>query len=212
MCIEKTNSFPKSQKAECNHFYSRNTLYKRRREKVEKGMGRQYIFFKCDQNSSGVAILFRKNINFEICDKKSGSDGRLLILKNKIDEKRFVLCNVYVPTQDHKGDQINFLIDVKNSLSTYQKENILLGGDFNQHLNPKLDKIDSMSNKNDNIEYRKEMLSLLDSMNLSDRFRYTWHARGKSSHLDYWFISENLINDLYLLTRFSLVCIQTIAQ
>ncbi len=23
-----------------------------------------------------------------------------------------------------------------------------------------------------------------------------WHARGKSFHLDYWFISENLLNDL----------------
>ncbi len=61
-----------------------------------------------------------------------------------------------------------------------------------------------MSNKNDNIVYRKEVLSLLDYMNLTDCFRnlypnlwrYTWHARGKSSCLDYWFISENLLNDL----------------
>ncbi len=143
--------------------------------------------------SSGVAILFPKNINYQICDKKSYSNSRLLILKTKIDENRYVLCNVYALTQDHKRDQINFLIDVKNSLSTYENENILLGGDLNLHLNPKLDKIDSMSNKNDNIVYRKEMLSLLDSMNLSDCFRnlypnlrrYTWHARGKSSHLDY---------------------------
>ncbi len=64
-----------------------------------------------------------------------------------------VLCNVYAPTQNHKCDQINFLIDVKNSLSTYQNENILLGCNFDLHLNSKLDKIDSMSNKNDNIEY-----------------------------------------------------------
>ncbi len=100
-------------------------------------------------------------------------------LKLKIDENLYVLCNVYTPTQDHKHDQINFLIDVKNSLSTYE-------------------------NENDNIEYRKEMLYLLDSMNLSDCFRnlypnlrrYTCHARGKSSRLDYWFISENLLNDL----------------
>ncbi len=128
-------------------------------------------FSNWTSKSSGVAILFPKNINFEICNKKSDSDGRLLILQTKIDENLYVLCNVYIPTQDHKHDQINFLIDVKNYLSTYQNENILLGGDFNLHLNPKLDKIDSMSNKNDNIVYRKEMLSLLDSMNLSDCFR-----------------------------------------
>ena len=41
-------------------------------------------------------------------------------------------------------------------------------------------------------------------MDLTDCFRdlypnyrrYTWHARGKSSHLDYWFISEHLLNEL----------------
>ncbi len=50
----------------------------------------------------------------------------LLILKTKIDKNPYVLCNVYAPTQDHKSDQINFLVDVKKSLSTYQNENILI--------------------------------------------------------------------------------------
>ncbi len=26
--------------------------------------------------------------------------------------------------------------------------------------------------------------------------RYTWHSRGKLSRLDYWFISEHLLNNL----------------
>ncbi len=115
------------------------------------------IFFSNGTSkSSGVAILFPKKNYFEICDQKSDSDGRLLILKTKIDENLYVICNVYAPTQDHKRDQIHFLIDVKNSLSTYQNENILLGGNFNLHLNPKLYKIDIMSNKNYKIEYRSK--------------------------------------------------------
>ncbi len=120
----------------------------KKREKVEKGMGSDIYFSNGTCKSSGVAIRFPKNINYQICDKKSDSDGRP--------------CNVYVPKKDHKHDQINVLIDVKNSLSTYENENILLGGDFNLNLNPQLDKIDGMSNKNDIIVYRKEMLSLLD--------------------------------------------------
>ncbi len=60
-----------------------------------------------------------------------------------------------------------------------------------------------MSNKGDNIIYRKEIISMLDSMNLTDCFRdlfpnirrYTWHTRGTSSRLDYWFISELLLNE-----------------
>ncbi len=56
-----------------------------------------------------------------------------------------------MPTQDHEPDQILFV-----------------GGDFNLHLNPNLDKIDSMSNKNNNIVYRKEVIPF---MNLTDCFR-----------------------------------------
>jgi hypothetical protein len=61
-----------------------------------------------------------------------------------------------------------------------------------------------MSNRGDNPVYRSEILALLDSVDLSDAWRtlfpisrrYTWHSRGKSSRLDYWFISENLLNEL----------------
>ncbi len=61
-----------------------------------------------------------------------------------------------------------------------------------------------MSNKSDNIIYRKEIIFILDSMNLTDCFRnlfpnlrrYNWHSRGKSSRLDYWFISEHFLNEL----------------
>ncbi len=75
---------------------------------------------------------------------------------------------------------------------------------MNFYIDPQIDKMDSMSNRNDNLTYRKEICALLESMDLTDCFRniypdlrrYTWHARGKSSRLDYWFISENLLNQL----------------
>ncbi len=70
-------------------------------------------------------------------------------------------------------------------------------------MDPKLDTMDSMSNRSDNTIYRNELCALLDSMDLTDCFRniypnlrrYTWHSRGRSSRLDYWFISENLLNE-----------------
>ncbi len=71
-------------------------------------------------------------------------------------------------------------------------------------MDPQLDKMDSMGNRNDNPNYRKIICALLESMYLTGCFRniypnlrqYTWHARGKSSRVDYWFISENFINQL----------------
>ncbi len=61
-----------------------------------------------------------------------------------------------------------------------------------------------MSNKSDNPVYRKDIFALLESMILTDAWRdlntnsrrYTWPSRGKSSWLDYWSISEHLLNNL----------------
>ncbi len=65
---------------------------------------------------------------------------------------------------------------------------IIIGGDFNFYLDKTLDKQEGMSEKHDNPEYRKEINSLLESMNLLDIWRifnptlrhYTWYSRCKS--------------------------------
>ncbi len=67
-----------------------------------------------------------------------------------------------------------------------------------------MDTSDSMSHKYDNYCYITEIQAMLDVFNLADTWRalnpnctrYTWHARGKSSYLDYLFISEHLLNDI----------------
>ncbi len=87
----------------------------------------------------------------------------------------------------------------------FEGESTLLGGDFNFYMDPKLDKLDSMSNKSDNPIYRNEILSLIEVFNLSDcrrdlnptTRRYTWHSRGISSRLDYWLISDHLLNEIH---------------
>ncbi len=69
-------------------------------------------------------------------------------------------------------------------------------------MNPKLDKMDNMMNRQDNPVYKKQVNSLLEPMNLTDCFRdlypslrrYTWHSQNKSSRLDYRFILEHLFN------------------
>ncbi len=72
------------------------------------------------------------------------------------------------------------------------------------YLDPKMDKSDSMLHKYDNYSYKTEIQAMLDVVDLADTWRpvnpnsrrYTWHDRGKSSHLDYLFISEYLLNDI----------------
>ena len=163
------------------------------------------IYFSHGTSSSkGVCILIPHKLNITINDKITDSEGRLIILNINYDSCKYILCNVYFPTRDHKTEQNNFMKILQDHLSPFENDNLLVGGDFNLYLDPKLDKLDTMTNKNDNHEYRSNLISLLDTMDLSDAWRnlyplsrhYTWHSRGKSSRLDYFFISEHLLNEL----------------
>ncbi len=116
----------------------------------------------------------------------------------------FSVYYMYAPTQDYQFYQNNFSNKINEELTPFANESILLWGDFNFYMQPKLDKMDSMSNRYDNFIYSKDMHALLECMNLTNCFRdlhpklrsYTSHSMDKSSRLDYWFISEHLLNEL----------------
>ena len=63
---------------------------------------------------------------------------------------------------------INLIKKLKAVLISYENEHMLIGGNFNLYLNPKLDKLDTMSNQHDNLVYRSEILSILESFELND--------------------------------------------
>jgi len=155
-------------------------------------------------NSRGVCTIIPNNIEHTLEEKISDSDGRILIIKIKIKNKSFVICNVYAPIQNEKENQLKFIKQFKDLITTFQHQNIIIGGDLNFYMNPKLDKSDKITNKSDNTIYRNEIKSLMETMTLVDPWRiinpdlkrYTWHSRGKSSRLDYFITSEHLLNQI----------------
>jgi hypothetical protein len=104
----------------------------------------------------------------------------------------------------HKNDQINFVTKINNFLAQFEGETLILGGDLNLYINPILDKKDTMTNHHDNHIYRQNIISLMETHCLTDCFRdlnpnlrrYTWHSRGKASRLDYFLISDYLLNEI----------------
>ena len=155
-------------------------------------------------NSTGVCILVPLNIDCHVQDKITDNNGRIIIMKLKINNDIYILCNIYAPTRDHKAQQIQFITEFKQMITPFQNENLILGGDFNLYLNLKLDKLDCMSNKGDNPVYRAEIQSMLETLDLNDAWRtlnplsrrYTWHSHGRSSRLDYFFVSDHLLNTI----------------
>ena len=67
--------------------------------------------------------------------------GRFIILKVQVDDKIYVLVNIYAPNKDE--DLIQFFRKLHILLQTENLDsgnNIILGGDFNYPLNPILGK------------------------------------------------------------------------
>ncbi len=164
--------------------------------------GSKILFSNGNSNSTGVAILFPKNLEFTVLDEFKDENGRLVGTKIKIDDDEYVMMNVYYPTRDHKADQVIFLETMKDHVMKYENEILIIGGDFNLYVDKKLDKLDSMPDTNDNPNYRNELISLFEALNMVDVWRvlnpsirrYTWHGRGKASRLDYIFTSDCLLN------------------
>ena len=102
--------------------------------------GSEIIMAHGSSNSCGVAILSKKGVDCTIHSKILDPLGQYVILKVDINDKMYVLINIYAPNKD-----TNIIKFINNLLTTMQKitdeeENIIIGGDFNCFLNPTLDK------------------------------------------------------------------------
>ena len=165
--------------------------------------GNRNIFFSHGtSNSTGVATLISSNLEFEVLKSESDTDGRYVIIDVKINDKIYTIGNMYAPTRNFEQHQCETFLYFQNSLENFTKENIILGGDFNVYLNPRLDKLDNMPNTNDNPDYRNSINAYLEVENLTDIWRtlnpyerfFTFHRGNTKSRLDYFFVSEHFLN------------------
>jgi len=112
--------------------------------------------------------------------------GRYIIAKIQIDDKLYVFVNVYAPNKDK--DSIQFFKNLYILLRTEDldcENNIILGGDFNCPLNPKLEKRGGVMNR------EKRLLRVLKN---PETKIYLWSQKSPAifCRLDYWLISNNL--------------------
>lgn len=160
------------------------------------------IYSNASSQSSGTCTFFSKNKPVNIIKKYTDCDGRYIIIDIELNDQIITIGNLYAPTRDKEKEQIRVFKSFQEKYDTFKRDSVILGGDFNLYLNPKLDKPDTMSDSNDNPHYRKEILSFLETEGLVDVWRvlnpdkrfYTWFRGKQKSRLDYFFISEHLLN------------------
>ena len=167
--------------------------------------GGQGIFVHGTKHSRGVATLFRKGLDYTIEFQKKDIGGRFLLLKVLVKDEIFYLLNLYAPNTENK--QIQFYREVKRIMeleSISRKDNIILGGDFNLILDPDKDK--SGGNLNIKGNALQQLNSITDNFDLLDIWRiknyhvkrFTWRQKTPKiqCRLDYWFVSNNLCDNV----------------
>ena len=119
-----------------------------------------------------------------------------------IESIAYTLINVYSPTKDNPVGHKYFLNTLKELIESHGDENIIIGGDFNICLDPKIDKksgnIEKISSCAENLLAICDEYSLIDlwSVKNLDKHQYTRRENSRKglvhSRLDYWLTSISI--------------------
>lgn len=96
-----------------------------------------HVYASCGTSRSrGVAILISKHLQFKCIREVRDDEGRIMILLAEIQGHPVILANVYAPNKDHP----TFFSKLEHKLSDIGDFPIVLGADFNQVMDPILDR------------------------------------------------------------------------
>lgn len=143
--------------------------------------GAETITCHGSSNSRGVAILIKNGVDCTIHRKILDPLGRYIILKAQIQEKTYILINVYAPNKDK--DLVKFfdnLFSILTNENLDSEDNIILGGDLNCPLNPLLDKKGGIFTK------RKLVTSCIDSFQSKLDLVDIWRIKHPDSKSFTW--------------------------
>ena len=168
-------------------------------EYVKSEWGCKALFSPYTSSSRGVCILFNKNFDFKIHDKKQDPNGNYLLLDITIEGSRCTLVTIYGPNRDEPDFYDNLK---KNILKLNDDNPVVICGDWNLVLNPKLDLYNYVNVNNPRA--RDKVIDIMGELQLLDIWRiknndikkYTWRQSSyrKQSRLDFFLVSETFIH------------------
>ena len=164
--------------------------------------GGNILFSHGTSNSRGAMILIRPGFDAKIAQVYTDNIGRFLLADVIIQDTKFKLANIYAP--NHEDDHVNFYNYLENKLKQYtqREDQIVVGGDFNFILDPKMDRKGGTGIKKTrkrerimkHLENIKDYCQLKDIWRIKnpDRKRFTWRRVNPviKSRLDIWLITE----------------------
>ncbi|CAH2301598.1 Hypothetical predicted protein, partial [Pelobates cultripes] len=150
--------------------------------------------------SKGVAILFSANTQFHLEAEVRDTEGRYLFIKGKIGNSTLTFANLYLPNKGQKP----FLASALRTLEEFGEGTIIIGGDFNAPLDPKMDTSKGASTIPGHI--LRGMRTLLSNHQFTDTWRILHHTdrdftyysapHRSYSRIDYFFTQHRDLDTL----------------
>ena len=136
-----------------------------------------------ESNSRGVAILTNCVSNPVTSKILIDKDGRCVSAVFEVQGKTYILCNIYAPNHDDP----DFFVKLIKQLDQYSEcvhDGLIIGGDLNLVMNPKMDHNDSTANHckaldvlNDYLDHQN--LHEILRIQYPEQRRYSWHRSSR---------------------------------
>ena len=132
--------------------------------------GGKLFFSNFTSDSRGVAILFPSSLDYKINRCITHDDGRSILIETEINDSKFILVNIYAPVKNDTQGQLTFISSLRDLITPYIGETLIIGGDHNITLDPNLDK--SGGARDMDLPARDKLLELIEEFDLLDIWRY----------------------------------------
>uniref|UniRef100_A0A8C5LZP1 Reverse transcriptase domain-containing protein n=1 Tax=Leptobrachium leishanense TaxID=445787 RepID=A0A8C5LZP1_9ANUR len=156
-----------------------------------------YFSDHCQSKSRGVAILFARDVPMTLGEVLSDENGRFLFVKCSIAESVYTFASIYLPN----SNQHRALASILRRLDAFKSGTLVVAGDFNVPLDPRIDT--SAGRSSTPLNVLRHMRRSLDSLQLVDVWRafhagerdYTFYSPVHSSYsrLDYLFVQQHTV-------------------
>ena len=149
-------------------------------------------------HSRGVSILIKQNLDVNVESSIVTQDGRNVMLLLSVDDRNICIINVYAPTEKpQKEKYFKFLLNWINSNKKKNFSELIIGGDFNCVLNPRLDTSGTKSLYTTPIGLK----NIINALNLIDvwrnmhkdslKFTYRNERLKMASRIDMWLVNSD---------------------
>ena len=160
---------------------------------IEKDWGAKIILNQGSQHSKGTDLLFSDKLNFDLINIHKTEDGRMILVNIKIEDKHLTLINIYAPNSQNERKTFFNKLQKWSMQSALNKDEIIIGGDYNCVESHKLDRHENSTYTRDTS--LKSYLNLKDKLQLIDTWR-VMHPMTKQ----YTYLEKSRL-DKFLMTQ-----------